>query len=178
MAPWNWRFRTWKPSFWGSMFNLGMGNSLKILLQTFISRGRNNLSQFCRFGLRISRLCALPAALPGATTMLGLHDFLPLSSVSARDLEVEKIIHPKKKSCRNWRIFSGEKILELKKRRIRKNHVSIGSFQIPSLKLTLHLKVDGWKTSFLLEWIPGRCELLVWGRLVVWCSPRKLGKKS
>ncbi len=28
-------------------------------------------------------------AFAGAGTMLGLHDFLPLSSVSARDLEVE-----------------------------------------------------------------------------------------
>ena len=58
--------------------------------------------------------------------------------------------------------FFGRKDLGVKKTKDpEKNNVSIGSFQIPSLKLTLHLKVDGWKTSFLLEWIPGRCELLV-----------------
>ena len=36
---------------------------------------------------------------------------------------------------------------------------------IPSLKLTLHLKMDGWKTSFLLGRHIFRCELLVSGRV-------------
>ena len=30
---------------------------------------------------------------------------------------------------------------------------------------SLHLKMDGSKISFLLGWLPGRCELLVSGRI-------------
>ena len=38
---------------------------------------------------------------------------------------------------------------------------------IPSLKLTFsHLKMDGWKTTFLLEWPIFRGELLVSGRVL------------
>ena len=31
------------------------------------------------------------------------------------------------------------------------------NIKLHSLKLTWHLKMDGWKTSFLLGWPPGRC---------------------
>ena len=37
--------------------------------------------------------------------------------------------------------------------------------QLHSLKLTWHLKMDGWKTSFLLGWPIFRGELLVSGRV-------------
>ena len=37
------------------------------------------------------------------------------------------------------------------------------STSIPSLKLTWHLKMDGWNTSFLLGWPIFRCYMLVSG---------------
>ena len=41
------------------------------------------------------------------------------------------------------------------------------SNSLPSLKLTWHLKMDGWKTRFLLGWPIFRCELLVSGSVCV-----------
>ncbi len=42
-----------------------------------------------------------------------------------------------------------------------------GYLKLPSLKLTYHLKMDGWNTSFLLEWPIFRGKLLVSGRVLV-----------
>ena len=38
---------------------------------------------------------------------------------------------------------------------------------LPSLKLTWHLKMDGWNSRFLLGWPIFRCELLVSGSVCV-----------
>ena len=42
--------------------------------------------------------------------------------------------------------------------------------QLPSLKLTWHLKMDGWNTSFLLGWPIFRGELLVLGSVYGDCN--------
>ena len=49
---------------------------------------------------------------------------------------------------------------------------SFHGMRIPSLKLTLHLKMDGWKTSFLLGWLPGRCYVSFRGCNIYISSPR------
>ena len=42
-----------------------------------------------------------------------------------------------------------------KKKKAKGNHKS--AVILPSLKLTCHLNMDGWKTSFHLGCFPGRC---------------------
>ena len=134
---------------------LGEGNSLKILLKPLVPV--KNLSQFCRFGLRISRLCALPAALAGATSMLGLHDFLPLSSVSARDLEVEKKIIRRKNPAKIGGFFWEKKSLSFKIEGSEKNNGSLFSKKT-SLKLTARPFSPGLLEDFLVSFGDG-CTL-------------------
>ena len=74
------------------------------------------------------------------------------------------------------KVYSGE-ILDGKRSSIRRGiNSKIESWKffgedegLPSLKLTFsHLKMDGWKTTFLLMRHIFRCKLLVLGRVTWW----------
>ena len=88
--------------------------------------------------------------------MLGLHDFLPLSSVSARDLEVEKKIIPRINAANIGGFFWEKRSWSFKIEGSEKKMVVCFQKTLPENSSPLFTWMVGRLSRFLLGWMhPG-----------------------